>query len=839
MGMSMRGWPLAALIAAGSLALSSGAAAFDSTLKLVPHRPMPEKAYRLLRKAVESYRPPRDYERRKRADSLKLLEDWRKAPWPVLKGLQRVHIDLFESRGEIFSDRINAWRVSGTFFLLDDFTIRHIGADKATPHGYGEELRELTDYAAARVKAETHEDHQALKKRRLRLVRGMQLKDSPLYPGVVPIHHAYIAALAGNEEAVKHLVAAAMEPHGELRDAYDWAARQRAQAAMWAFHNGSRREELLAALEEAHEMYPASKCAAEMASIIGPVKRELAAGPPAYVRKRPGERTREEEIRALVYELREIAGGQMSVPGYPDVFQHGRLERPRMNPAVRLMEIGPEAIPHLIEALDDYTPTRTVGHRWIARLLRRMDVAMHTIEAIAGCEFYHEASTSGDLHNDTPERRQAAVKLVKRWWRMSEGASQAEMIRNRLRLLGRRDPGSVHERMSAIWRLSLVDGSASVLDEVARLPAKYADKRGERTGSPRGDVMLRIDRRLKIRDRIERYHQKRLEHGQFSDVLTYGDRRTYAELTKRFEATGILDPVSGLKYRNYDLEEVGRRGGAWALPILAIGLTKTESRRSRPEGDKTRHYTDADVAAEHFQRLAGRDFGYRKDDDEEDRRASIEKARRWWLAEGRRALAAKIAGPPPGQSRGDLYMSDEKIDAVAAALAGDDAAARREAVAELGRAFGRKVQRALLVALKRETDARERIAILRALKAAPRPWHLPAATAILVGDGPAELRAEAARLMGAVGLSSWSTRHLAPTVAARRAARRVAADEGAPVEVRAAAAEALCDGICASPRDVAIVTKLGADPAFKGFEKLQYRAKHWARLFSPTRAAGE
>jgi len=691
---------------------------------------------------------------------------------------------------------------------LDDFTVRPVGGDRITPLDHDEELREMVRCAAASAVGTTD--------RSWRSLRGLRLRDSPLYPWYVPFHHAYAAALLGHEEAVGPLVRAAMHPHGELKmRVFYHLAGDRMRAAMRAFHRGSQRSEFLAALEEAHALYPGSGGDWEVMSLIGPLKRELAQGPPAYVRRRPGERSEEEQIRALIYEVRESSAyGDWGLPGSSG----------RPDPARQLIQMGQKVIPYVIEILEDYTPTRAMITHRRTRLLRRMDVAMHVIEAIAGCDLYREASTSGELHNDTPERRSSAVENVKKWWAMSEGASQAEMIRNQLSLWDTNKSLRIYERRKAVYHLALIAGPDGALSEIMKLPDDDDNNFGSWRASTRRMAMFDADTRLWYRDEFDRFWKREPARIDFASIFRFGDRRVYAELARRFEATGALDHTKGDKCLHCHLDWAAADGRNWAIPILAHALALTEMRRERKSGGAVRRYADADIAAEEFQKLVGRDFGYRKEDDQEKRLAAIRKAREWWLAEGRRALAEKIAEDhPPGKDSGDLFMSDKEIEACVAAISGDDAELRRKTIAGLGQAFDYRSQRALMDALAREADAETRAAIIRALTPHARPWHLPPVVRAMEEDGDPSARVEAAKLVAKVRpLGNWW--NLEPCIAAVKAARSVAQDRDAPVEVRRAAAEVLMSGWSWGAgwlEEFSLLRELAADPVFADFEKLQ------------------
>ena len=119
----------------------------------------------------------------------------------------------------------------------------------------------------------------------------------------------------------------------------------------------------------------------------------------------------------------------------PQLISRG-LTRPTS--ADRLVAIGPPAIPFLISALEDDTPTRALAiGRWSRSypVWRRQDAAIECLEEIVGCDFYDRYSSRLELCMDTEERRQSVLDNIQEWWRRSRDASQADMLRNQLKLM--------------------------------------------------------------------------------------------------------------------------------------------------------------------------------------------------------------------------------------------------------------------------------------------------------------------------------------------------------------------------------------------------------------------
>lgn len=130
-----------------------------------------------------------------------------------------------------------------------------------------------------------------------------------------------------------------------------------------------------------------------------------------------------------IHHLRDVAARQMSDPGSCDVlYRWSKDEKDKPYPPQELIKLGWDALPGLIEHLDDPRPTRSVGwHRSFNRdsyyLLRIGDCCQQIFTAIAGVSIYQERSTSSAMvkDGDAPASKDKARK----WW-TEHGKSGAE-----------------------------------------------------------------------------------------------------------------------------------------------------------------------------------------------------------------------------------------------------------------------------------------------------------------------------------------------------------------------------------------------------------------------------
>jgi hypothetical protein len=587
--------------------------------------------------------------------------------------------------------------------------------------------------------------------------------------------------------------------------------------AIAEFHSQGGRAKFLAACKEVRAKYPDSGYDEQLRNLIEPLEREAATPPPALLAKKPEDRTPEETIRYWVYQLRDLAGEQHMSPGYPSLFAFWPWDE--RTAADQLVAIGAPAIPYLVEALRDDTPTRTVAYQRafypVRFVLRRQDVAMKCLERIVGCDFYWEGASYIHLYMDDPDRRQSALDNVDKWWALSKGASQAQMLRNQLDLMGDNVSLTKYDRLRCLRTLAALEGPEPVVEEArAMLEAETEPY------SSMADSVGSIDPRAPVQGALRRFrqHASRPED-YYGYVLKYGDKAAYEELARRL-ASGEIDPA---KWGGQNYARAAEFGGNWAIPIVAEGLTQTKM-----TGQRGSHsHSTADDALAAFQKLTGKDFGYAPDNSEEERQAAFARAREWWLADGQRELADVIAkDQPPTVDAGDLLLSDQEIDRLVAGIESTSSIRRWGTIRSLGTIYSYQVQRALLNVLDEETRPVQRMAILRILQQQPKLWHLPALTKIMRDDTDTATRVLAAQIIQAIvrnkGSMMWWTR-LETRDAALDAARTLAQDPATPADLCRAAAEIVVAwGVWT---DYPLLERLSADPVLSDVKSLQSRVE--------------
>jgi protein-S-isoprenylcysteine O-methyltransferase Ste14 len=145
---------------------------------------------------------------------------------------------------------------------------------------------------------------------------------------------------------------------------------------------------------------------------------------------------KQEQIADLIFQLRDQNGRQMTMPGFCDIFDSGDWEgesrwwsvprsealeptgRKGDSPAHRLVNMGYDAVPQLIDHLDDERFTRSVGFRrsfyFSHHVLRVNDCALAILEQIAGRRFWSPSSTFSYMSKDkqAPETK----RKIQAWY---------------------------------------------------------------------------------------------------------------------------------------------------------------------------------------------------------------------------------------------------------------------------------------------------------------------------------------------------------------------------------------------------------------------------------------
>jgi 3',5'-cyclic AMP phosphodiesterase CpdA len=128
-----------------------------------------------------------------------------------------------------------------------------------------------------------------------------------------------------------------------------------------------------------------------------------------------------ERVAELIFQLRDQNGQQCSQPGACDIFDDPRGER---SPTHQLVAMGFDAVPQLIDAVDDRRFTRSVGfHRdfcFSHHVLRVGDCAKDIVQRIAGRSF------SATLPLDGHEAE--VKKEIRKWWEVAQTKGEKQIL---------------------------------------------------------------------------------------------------------------------------------------------------------------------------------------------------------------------------------------------------------------------------------------------------------------------------------------------------------------------------------------------------------------------------
>lgn len=146
-----------------------------------------------------------------------------------------------------------------------------------------------------------------------------------------------------------------------------------------------------------------------------------------------------EKVAELIYRLRDQNGQQFSQPGSCNIFSEDdygmymnreKGEKHEPSAAQQLVEIGFDAVPQLIEVLEDKRFTRSVGyHRdfyFSHHVLRYGDAAEQIVCRIANRDFYQRTYTNGGM---TKDGEATTVKQrVEEWWKEVQEKGEKQVL---------------------------------------------------------------------------------------------------------------------------------------------------------------------------------------------------------------------------------------------------------------------------------------------------------------------------------------------------------------------------------------------------------------------------
>ena len=335
---------------------------------------------------------------------------------------------------------------------------------------------------------------------------------------------------------------------------------------------------------------------------------------------------------ALIYNPLHFTRRQ---PGRPRVIHWVQLgdvpEHDTTDPAIRIFKRGRAMIPHLLDALDDMTTTRSA---YIARvsnrpavMCRRCDLALALLEAVTRCRFSPVKRDQWFSLSDEATR-EAVIQLARRWWTETK------------------DLPALDARSWLIERITYQQAEP-MIDVLAAEEETERTIRHLRTFlyNDTGQLQIEVGQRLaRLGDRsalngiAERAgNGERIARNEIALLTRYGGRREYMLLRRMVAEDKHLNQKTKNQVSKTILQALEKTDNRLAIPVLAEAvdvedpIVDSAPLRSRAANNRSR----ADIAAEHIQRLTQRDFRYDPQAKKSARIKAIERIRRWWENEGR------------------------------------------------------------------------------------------------------------------------------------------------------------------------------------------------------------
>jgi hypothetical protein len=373
-----------------------------------------------------------------------------------------------------------------------------------------------------------------------------------------------------------------------------------------------------------------------------------------------------DRVQALIFQLRDCDAVQDSQPGncwIPGFYQLWEMVPP--NAADQLIAEGFDAVPSLIEALEDSRLTRSYGfYRDFAPwryVLEVRDAAIQSLVVLADDlsdrRLYHNNTSSGYLSNDKREARAAAIDRVNKWWAEAQAMGEAEWLRSRLRSPGQSRPMLLRrlvqvERERAVpdvrkwlaeekhnrtyaYQLLLRAGGSTVISEVKAIAvpasmefdfaALFAVKKEGHV--PLAEYTAALFKGAKS---VAERDAGKLPGQVLTALAETGDRECSLLLAERLRAgKSIFDDNEMMRaFGKIDDPQIGSEVAAYLLPFFDVSdIGKASGWRQHYEG-KPDLYRIKDNAAFSVNRLLGHPLPAFHDLTPPQRDAEIEKLRR-------------------------------------------------------------------------------------------------------------------------------------------------------------------------------------------------------------------
>lgn len=403
------------------------------------------------------------------------------------------------------------------------------------------------------------------------------------------------------------------------------------EAALAELRAGKDRQSIADRLKPAVEQHPASS----YASLVAPFLVDLVASS----KQAPGKpddppEKRLADTRVPLHLLRYAENWDKALKKFvadePD------------DPAAQLVTAERAVIARLIPLLADRSPTRcndSFSLRWQTPQPRVCDLALALIEYHGKVRFHHDTIQGVYLHQLPDAEHEQVTKRVSEWWEEVKGKSVAAGVRAQL-VHGRSYPETVWmaktlAQLSAGQKSDDREFALNVLREMVK-----QDRRGH-VGAYAADALAELGDTSAVDLFYDEWKSWLGRRGLIHEskiafyLCKHGGRREW-ELLYAISVSEVRDgkgPGAGAVWAC--VVNSGRAGAkAYAIPILALALDRTENSGSRFVDGASQSFSYADKACEQLQILLAKDFGYKLNGTPAERLAAIKQAQAWWLAEG-------------------------------------------------------------------------------------------------------------------------------------------------------------------------------------------------------------
>ncbi len=308
-------------------------------------------------------------------------------------------------------------------------------------------------------------------------------------------------------------------------------------------------------------------------------------------------------------------GWQDAVPGKP-------VEG--MDPAYRLFAAGRQAIPTVLDGLDDLATTRTIFTRDDVEpvVFRVCDVCLSLIEGITHCRFGAVRSQPPLISQWPQADRAELIAGIREWWQHTKDLTPTEAVVRRI---------EAADRLQQAQMIDVLIASGEKTAALRCLEPLYLIK---------DDIDLQMSVRMVqagSREPLAHVHEvaaagRPLTVSMVRLIATIGDRQDY-ELLYRL-VTGLVAEGRAGDDQVVTLTRVlAPTDNSLAIPIL-VAIIKPQVPQPAVELADWPIPAYVDVAATAVQRLAGVSFGYRSDDPRRTRWQALTELVEWWRTEG-------------------------------------------------------------------------------------------------------------------------------------------------------------------------------------------------------------